>query len=73
MDSDEVDRQVWFWRGSLADYSAESSLSEVVGRLIDPKFPCRRMLTRPCPASYESVCGSRPCARFESDDPAPWR
>lgn len=39
----------------------------------DPVHPCRRMLTRHCPASYGDVCGDRPCARFESDDPTPWQ
>lgn len=33
---------------------------------------CRRMETRTCPPSYNGPCGDRPCARFESDDPAPW-
>jgi hypothetical protein len=38
----------------------------------DPEYPCREMATRHCPAVYESVCGDRPCARFESEDPTPW-
>lgn len=33
---------------------------------------CRRMETRTCPPSYNGPCGDRPCARFESNDPAPW-
>ncbi|MEW2567674.1 hypothetical protein [Streptomyces sp. NPDC047070] len=33
---------------------------------------CRRMETRTCPPSYNGPCGTRPCARFESDDPTPW-
>lgn len=33
---------------------------------------CRRMETRTCPKSYNGPCGDRPCARFESDAPAPW-
>lgn len=33
---------------------------------------CRRMETRTCPQPYNGPCGERPCARFESDDPAPW-
>lgn len=40
--------------------------------LIDPKHPCRVMPTRGCPPNYGEVCGGRPCARFESDDEAPW-
>ncbi|WP_405554293.1 hypothetical protein [Streptomyces sp. NBC_01171] len=34
---------------------------------------CRIMETRTCPPSYNGPCGDRPCARFESDDPAPWQ
>jgi hypothetical protein len=40
--------------------------------LFEPEFPCRVMETRGCPVSYGGVCGDRPCARFESDDVAPW-
>jgi hypothetical protein len=39
---------------------------------MDPVFPCREMETRHCPAVYQSTCGTRPCARFESKDEAPW-
>lgn len=37
-----------------------------------PEHPCRQMPTRHCPKVYAGVCGDRPCARFESEDPAPW-
>lgn len=39
---------------------------------MDPVHPCREMPTRHCPAIYQSVCGDRPCARFESEDETPW-
>lgn len=39
---------------------------------MEPEHPCREMPTRHCPAVYEAVCGDRPCARYESDDEAPW-
>lgn len=45
-----------------AEYEAE----------MQPIQPCREMPTRHCPATYEGVCGDRPCARFESDDETPW-
>ncbi|MFG3048113.1 hypothetical protein ACGFZR_24675 [Streptomyces sp. NPDC048241] len=38
-----------------------------------PLPACRIMETRTCPPSYNGPCGDRPCARFESDDPAPWQ
>lgn len=38
----------------------------------EPAFPCRVMPTRHCPVVYAARCGDRPCARYESDDPAPW-
>lgn len=38
----------------------------------DASAACRIMETRTCPTSYAGECGDRPCARFESDDPAPW-
>jgi|1185.fasta_scaffold14509_1 hypothetical protein len=38
----------------------------------EPEHPCREMVTRHCPAVHEGVCGGRPCARFESEDPTPW-
>lgn len=35
---------------------------------------CSIMSTRRCPSSYgDDGCGERLCARFESDDEAPWR
>lgn len=37
-----------------------------------PVYPCRKIETRHCPARYRSVCGERPCARYESEDPWPW-
>ncbi|MEV8042426.1 hypothetical protein AB0P02_01095 [Streptomyces griseoluteus] len=37
-----------------------------------PLAACRRMKTLTCPESYNGPCGDRLCARFESDDPAPW-
>jgi hypothetical protein len=37
-----------------------------------PVHACHKMPTRHCPAVYQDVCGARPCARFESDSPAPW-
>lgn len=38
-----------------------------------PRYPCRQMPTRHCPAVYDDECGElRPCARFESHDPEPW-
>lgn len=40
---------------------------------MEPVHPCREMPTRHCPASYDAVCGERPCARFESTDPEPWQ
>jgi hypothetical protein len=40
--------------------------------MFDPPYPCREMPTRGCPDSYGGVCGDRPCARYESEDPAPW-
>lgn len=40
--------------------------------LFEPEHPCREMPTRHCPVVYQSTCGDRPCARFESDDEAPW-
>jgi len=39
---------------------------------MDPVHPCRLLSTRHCPAIYEDVCGDRPCARYESNDEAPW-
>lgn len=42
-------------------------------RPLEPVFPCREMPTRHCPAVYGDVCGDRPCARFDSNDPTPWR
>jgi hypothetical protein len=40
---------------------------------MSPVFPCREMSTRHCPAGYLAECGpNRPCARYESEDPAPW-
>lgn len=39
---------------------------------MEPVHPCRVMNTRHCPAVYDSVCGDRPCARFESNDETPW-
>lgn len=35
-------------------------------------FPCRVMPTRHCPVVFAGVCGTRPCARFDSDDESPW-
>lgn len=40
--------------------------------IFEPEHPCRLMPTRDCPPSYGGVCGDRPCARLESNDPAPW-
>lgn len=40
--------------------------------LFEPEFPCRVLETRGCPVSFGGVCGDRPCARYESDDVAPW-
>lgn len=40
---------------------------------MQPVHPCREMPTRHCPAVYDAVCGDRPCARYESTDPEPWR
>lgn len=34
---------------------------------------CRVMSTRTCPPIYDRACGDLPCARFESDDEAPWQ
>lgn len=39
---------------------------------MEPLHPCRVMFTRHCPAVYDGVCGDRPCARYESEDAAPW-
>lgn len=39
---------------------------------MDPVHPCRILPTRHCPEEYDDVCGGRPCARYESDDEAPW-
>lgn len=39
---------------------------------MNPAHPCREMPTRHCPAVYWSVCGPRPCARFDSRDETPW-
>lgn len=40
---------------------------------MEPVYPCRKMLTRHCPAVFDGVCGDdRPCARFESVDREPW-
>jgi hypothetical protein len=39
---------------------------------MEPVYACREMPTRHCPAAYDSVCGDRPCARYESEDPRPW-
>lgn len=30
----------------------------------EPKFPCREMPTRHCPAIYGEVCGDRACGRY---------
>ena len=38
-----------------------------------PVYPCREIPTRHCPAAYESVCGERPCARYEAELDEPWR
>jgi hypothetical protein len=39
----------------------------------EPRYPCRHMVTRHCPAVYNGLCGDRrPCARYESTDPTPW-
>lgn len=40
--------------------------------LPDANVPCRIMPTRGCPPVYDGLCGDRPCARFESEDEAPW-
>lgn len=37
-----------------------------------PRYPCRFMETRHCPAIYGDVCGDLPCARYENDDETPW-
>lgn len=38
----------------------------------EPVYPCRDMPTRHCPAVYGSVCGERPCARYDiADEEAP--
>ena len=37
-----------------------------------PAHPCREIPTRHCPAIYDDVCGDRPCARYEAEDPEPW-
>lgn len=37
-----------------------------------PVHPCREMPTRHCPASYDAVCGDRPCARYEAEDENVW-
>lgn len=39
---------------------------------LKPRDPCREMPTRHCPAVYGEPCGERPCARYHSDDEAPW-
>jgi hypothetical protein len=40
---------------------------------LDPRYPCRKMPTRHCPAAYNGVCGDdRICARLESEDETPW-
>ncbi len=39
---------------------------------MEPVYPCREMPTRHCPAIYDTTCGVRPCARYESEDPYPW-
>lgn len=65
----------------IADHTASGSFAlappPVVGTdddatTGDDDATCRRMETRTCPQPYNGPCGERPCARFESDDPAPW-
>lgn len=34
--------------------------------------PCRLMPTRRCPDVFTEGCAEGACARFESDDEAPW-
>lgn len=41
---------------------------------MDPRYPCRILPTRHCPAIWNALCPAPgPCARFESEDEAPWR
>lgn len=43
----------------------------VLGEVADRE--CRVMQTRDCPPSYGlQGCGTRPCARFQSEDETPW-
>ncbi|MER7973786.1 hypothetical protein ABTX35_33080 [Streptomyces sp. NPDC096080] len=60
---DHVDEQGYHWSETVATYPVDD----------DQPATCRRMETRTCPPAYNGPCGDRrPCARFESDDPAPW-
>lgn len=52
--------------------SPERSLRAPFNGPMDPVHACRVLPTRHCPAVYGDVCGARPCARFESEDEAPW-
>jgi hypothetical protein len=40
--------------------------------IFEPEKPCRRSPTRGCPILREAGCPDDPCARYESDDEAPW-
>lgn len=51
--------------------SAEHRIPQYLAAMA-PVHPCRILPTRHCPAVFDAVCGDRPCARYESDDEAPW-
>lgn len=50
----------------------EAEIKPIFDGPMEPRYPCSIMPTRHCPAIYGSVCGDRPCARYESDDEEPW-
>lgn len=52
-------------------HNASSVVPEYLAPM-EPRYPCRQLETRHCPASYNGLCGDRPCARYESEDEAPW-
>lgn len=79
----EVDGQTILMRGNGELTEQEQQFAAEILRAAKERYAeddatttgavtCRIMETRTCPPSYYGPCGDRPCARFESDDPAPW-
>jgi len=67
-----ADRRRWRWQPAQPCGFSGVHLEPVYDEAFEPRFPCRVMPTRHCPAVYGSVCGGRPCARYEANDERPW-